>query len=40
MDSKNIVSVAFQLTLLGSLYFGPLANKFPQFGILYDPKIT
>ena len=25
MDSKNIVSVAFQLTLFGSLYFGPLA---------------
>ena len=27
MDSKNIVSVAFQLTLFGSLYFGPLATS-------------
>ena len=25
MDSINIVSAAFQLTLLGSLYVGPLA---------------
>ena len=27
MDSKNIVSVAFQLTLFGSLYLGPLATS-------------
>ena len=27
MDSKNIVSVAFQLTLFGSLYFDPLATS-------------
>ena len=27
MDSKNIVSVAFQLTRFGFLYFGPLATS-------------
>ena len=31
MDSKNIVSVAFQLTLFGSLYFGPLALSISAF---------
>ena len=28
MDSKNIVSVDFLLTLFGSLCFGPLATSF------------
>ena len=38
MDSKNIVSVAFQLTLSGSLYFGPLATSSLNLAFsMYDP---
>ena len=43
MDSKNIVSVAFQLTLFGSLYFGPLATSSLSLAfsmILRSPVIT
>ena len=43
MDSKNIVSVAFQLTLFGSLYFRPLVTSYLSLSFsatLRSPVIT